>query len=553
MIINTQTPETIRSASETLPERDNVLTEIDHLLEARIAPGVFDESALRDVGQNMVTAVQEAAMPYAVTETDHEVVYDQERERRTFMWLGKTAVQTAMSGYRFHQHKNALKRVDVEVAEARHATETLAIGKAQVFISPRMTRADASLEEAQKEHLGDDDAVRVSWLEEGDDGNQRRKLQSLLVRDIPFDAWVRMLKDPANIFGKTIELEDEASALSVMRVFSELEVEKEKLPNGPVTILEEVARYISDEDIRKKVQTDISKYYTDQDELRRKAEFKAEQWLAFDKELAESIATGRPTSVIKAFIASMQHEWDASELRMLQNHWYDENMDYVVTRDLAAVLEKMKRHTLWGGAAVLAGNERVGTQLSSRHYQEIHAQEQQMYSAYQQGVDYRILESNSARLIAQSNIRVGGGCAGVSSRDNSEDPLVSVEQKVADNERTNEETGDNPNTWKWKRGICQVKSCSSRPGQTEVGPCSVCRSCQAKFDKGEDPTKNVVRVERDEESTAGQRLQLFVAAAQESIGRRLVKNTLTNTDSSARDKTDDVSIRQNDQRALAAV
>lgn len=48
--------------------------------------------------------------------------------------------------------------------------------------------------------------------------------------------------------------------------------------------------------------------------------------------------------------------------------------------------------------------------------------------------------------------------------------------------------------WVWKRGVCQVKSCSTRPGETKVGPCSVCAKCQAKFDKGQDPTKVLPRV-----------------------------------------------------------
>ncbi|HTE57587.1 MAG TPA: hypothetical protein VK694_02500 [Verrucomicrobiae bacterium] len=47
--------------------------------------------------------------------------------------------------------------------------------------------------------------------------------------------------------------------------------------------------------------------------------------------------------------------------------------------------------------------------------------------------------------------------------------------------------------WGWKAGICRVMSCATRPGQTEVGPCSVCRKCQAKFDKGQDPTKLTTR------------------------------------------------------------
>ena len=41
--------------------------------------------------------------------------------------------------------------------------------------------------------------------------------------------------------------------------------------------------------------------------------------------------------------------------------------------------------------------------------------------------------------------------------------------------------------WKWKKGVCLVKECPSRPAKTEVGPCSVCRKCQTIFDKGDNP------------------------------------------------------------------
>ncbi len=44
-------------------------------------------------------------------------------------------------------------------------------------------------------------------------------------------------------------------------------------------------------------------------------------------------------------------------------------------------------------------------------------------------------------------------------------------------------------TLKWKKGICRVEACPTRPGKTEVGPCSVCKQCQAVFDHGDDPTK----------------------------------------------------------------
>lgn len=56
------------------------------------------------------------------------------------------------------------------------------------------------------------------------------------------------------------------------------------------------------------------------------------------------------------------------------------------------------------------------------------------------------------------------------------------------------------NSWKWKRGVCRVPVCPTRPSKTEVGPCSVCRSCQAKFDKGKDPTKDIVSMLKPREN-----------------------------------------------------
>lgn len=49
---------------------------------------------------------------------------------------------------------------------------------------------------------------------------------------------------------------------------------------------------------------------------------------------------------------------------------------------------------------------------------------------------------------------------------------------------------DGKESWTWKSGVCRVEACPTRPGKTEVGPCSVCRKCQAKFDAGKDPTKS---------------------------------------------------------------
>ncbi len=48
---------------------------------------------------------------------------------------------------------------------------------------------------------------------------------------------------------------------------------------------------------------------------------------------------------------------------------------------------------------------------------------------------------------------------------------------------------ENKSSWKWKKGTCVVKKCPTRPGETKVGPCSICTKCQHAFDNGRDPTK----------------------------------------------------------------
>lgn len=49
-------------------------------------------------------------------------------------------------------------------------------------------------------------------------------------------------------------------------------------------------------------------------------------------------------------------------------------------------------------------------------------------------------------------------------------------------------SNEDANSWKWKKGVCRVNNCPTRPGATEVGPCDVCRGCQGHFDRGQDPT-----------------------------------------------------------------
>lgn len=93
------------------------------------------------------------------------------------------------------------------------------------------------------------------------------------------------------------------------------------------------------------------------------------------------------------------------------------------------------------------------------------------------------------------------------------------------------DSGDSKLTWKWKTGICRVESCSTRPGQTRVGPCDVCQRCQHEFDRGGDPTTYSARKPEASELTESP-VDIFVqlfhdinarSVAAEAEARRIVE------------------------------
>jgi len=478
-------------------QQERLLTEVDHLLAHRVAPGVFLHTD--DVHQNLETSIQEQAMPYAVTETVHVGEFDSHTDERTFRWLGKTAVQVALSGYEYHEHRIARKRVDVEVDEARHSS-TMGYGKARVFISPRMTRTDSSLKEAQKEHLGDDDAIRVSWLTD-DTTAADRIMQSLLVRDVPYDAWVKLLEDPNNIFGKAVKIEETGSSLDIMKVHKELEISTNKLPKGPVSILEAVVGYIEDPKIRSSVIEQIGKYHnSDQVEMACEAAAKADEWLEFEQQLAESLAIGKATYEIRRFIIGLQHHWSSDDIDIISKH-AEANATYSMTRKLAAVLESAEQKLLSARAAIMADPDHVRAQLKDEKTFKILQDTEQLIQLSQvSGFNYHALHMQQMLGMASNNIRSGGGgCAGTSSTEFSgDDPMNPLQESgiQADMKDGIEANGDR-SSWKWRKGQCRVEACDTRPGETQIGPCDVCMSCQIEFDKGNDPTENILETKRE--------------------------------------------------------
>ncbi len=504
---------------EQLPNQiqvtERALTEVDHLINHH-NNGTFDQFALPDILQNLTTAVQEAAMPYAVTTTKHEVAINKETGNRTFMWLGKTAVEAAMSGYKYHIHEAARARVDVEVDEARHASEALSPDVMKVFISPRMTREDATLTEARREHLGDEDSVRVSWLETDQEGEvKNRVMQSLLVRDIPIQAWIALLRDPNNPFGKSVEISDEASALSIMKAHRELEVSMDVFPEGPVSVVEAVVPYITDPKMRQGVMEQLELFRGDQEKMQQIAQQKAQQWLEFEMALSESLINRVANFDIKRFIIGLQEFWTDDDLAVIRRHELS-GADYEMSRELAVIVENAKRNTLWGGSALSVNNRHVTKQVSSAVATRIQQNEALIHMARQNGIDYHALEMENIQLIASQNMKVGGGCPGKIENTFGSKNRNPGELETLYSEQSNDDNvSDSPEKWKWKHGTCRVKACGKK---TEVGPCNVCRTCQAKFDKGDDPENQKVANETtDRKDESGESLVLGLEDAEHRV------------------------------------
>jgi|GEM_PF-4770610 len=107
--------------------------------------------------------------------------------------------------------------------------------------------------------------------------------------------------------------------------------------------------------------------------------------------------------------------------------------------------------------------------------------------------NYSIFEVQAINQQAARNIADGikakrsyGGCSG-SGEDDPNDPLSGLPNSQLALRGVDREKKDDPEdktNWKWKKGVCRIEKCSTRPGETEIGPCDVCHGCQKWFDKG---------------------------------------------------------------------
>jgi len=470
-----------------LAER-RLLTEVEHFLQAMDEAGNVPVEVFDDVAQNRATGACEIGIPSSVTTTYHDVVYRNNelgQRQRVISWLGRTAVEVAESGYQFHFSKPAHKRTDIEVAEGHYAQKTITPGIAQSFISPRMTRHDASADIAKAEHLFTDDSLRVSTAITDEAGEiVQRKMQSILVRGVPFEAWVTMLKDPNNIFGKSFILKDEESATSVMELFSQMDLPEEMLPDGPVTLVEAVLPYIADEAAWQQVAEQVDRFREDQVFYENEAQQAGEEWALFDLELARSLKTGWMTDPVRFFLHQNAKFWSDDSLQLIDAHRLVDTQ-YQMTTELAALLARAKQKLLGDRLSVVTNNTDAIREVPPEVQREIIANHRMLRVARRNNASeaqIRRLEQMQYQLLHRHTIHSGGGCPG--EVQSAFDRLNQGPDGVGENANPfRMETG-----WRWKSGVCRVAVCPS-PKPTDVGPCDICRRCQREFDAGRDPTK----------------------------------------------------------------
>lgn len=491
--------EQLRVRSETAPISNpeltelRLLTEFENLLAYMDEYGNVPDSVLETVRINRETGLSEISTPYRNTTTYHEVTYRENPEtggrERVIMYLGKTVVEMAMSGMDWYSSAEGRLRGGVELREAAHIQRSLRAGYAQSFISPRATRQDASVAVAKADRVHDEDSLRVSKAIVNDKQEVTRcKMQSILVRDIPFEAWIRMFKDPGSIFGKSFPIGDEHSALSVMELFDQLELPEDKLPEGPVSLVAAVLPYIQDLQARRSVEYQLTRLRADQELYERETVAASREWAEFDLELVRSHKFGRATPAVRTFILQKQHLWNDEALDVLMRHDLG-NTKYAMTRELAAVLTRAKQKLISDQVSVVTRNDLATKNVSSEAQQAILRAHQAVSDARSRGASIErihMLEGRRDRLILREDIQSSGGCSGGT------DNAFGTDQEIDPNgvgelvSPFKAESGKD--SWSWKQGVCKVKICPS-PKPTEVGPCSVCRRCQREFDAGRDPTR----------------------------------------------------------------
>lgn len=503
--ISFQSPLFIRPSVENVREDEEmkqrrILAEVNHLRRHRLADRTIPGEVEEGVFDNLVTKVQEDSMSSAVTPSFQpvgEYTNDAGERRRTFLWrgIGTTALELAESGKKFYRLKAALERVDVEIEEARHSEDNLCPGTYQVFISPRMSRQDASFEDADAIGLAEYDSVRTGAAVVEDGVLTGRRTRALFVKDIPLTAWVAMMRDPNNVFGRAIKVEDAESALGIMRLFDQLDTSEDQLPEGPVTLVEAVLQYIDDPIAKQSVAEQLADFRKGQDKLQAEAKRLATKWLEFEKSMADSLDAREMTFMVRQFITTHQSQWPVEVLAQLRSH--QKGSGYTIDEKLAAVIEESWQKINLSEAAIVVGDRRALKGMASNEVVKLQQEIAFIRTMEHQPWAVAELQQRQAalhRMLAVAEIEIKGSCSGTntSSFKNSLSHITNTLKQLTNlpdaylGEQADEDNSDR--IGKKHMAKCRTDGCPTRPGQTEVGGCDVClKYCQPIYDAGKDP------------------------------------------------------------------
>lgn len=232
--------------------------------------------------------------------------------------------------------------------------------------------------------------------------------------------------------------------------------------------------------------------------------------------LAEAVYTGKNNEVLRGF-AQTVHENNnqlksdiRQQLMRISNSNFLSDEDGILLDSVIryAVAEEMRK----GLAESLKSKAKTTNQIQIKPHEMRY-----MHSA----------PINVDQLLAQ-NIRTGiaekrsyGGCPG--NIDLAEKSVLGgiTKEEIMGIKNINPQEayggkfeGDIPKEkWEWKIGVCIIKDCKTRPGKTKVGPCSICKNCTERDDRGEKLEKaddiDVNVDEKEGESSEGHIIKLF--------------------------------------------
>jgi len=450
------------------------LVDVFHLLAYREADGSYPEQVLNDVFTNTVTDGYEAAVPNGVARVE------QTHEQGDYFWMGQSSVQIAEGGYGYHKLPFAVKRVDVEVAEAIDARDRLVLGMAKVTISPRASRLDASEEEAKSEKLHDCDLVRVQYLRQKADGEVVKVIESIRVFDVPLDAWTRLLADEHNMFGRPIPIDDPESALSVLNTHEHTYVPLDRIADGPVSVFKAVLPYVIEQGPRQLVEQQIERFQVDQEALRRDVEHIAMQRQKLLVELADSLAAETASEYVQTLLEAHEDQL-GGQGSVLIKAMRQEDGHIKMNIEIAKLASKINKNLLFARAGVVTKNESIVNEIAPKLVEQIRNEHiVSMHNFNQNLLTWEQLhqfQQASDRQIAAANVTVGGACSAIVGDLFGQDRAEELKDGLSD-------TFKKEANYKFDKLMhCVVCQAPPKKGDTKkmCGPCGICLDCDTKI------------------------------------------------------------------------